>query len=217
MFRGGYLTVGRLRGIPIRLHWSLPVAAFVLSGFALEPVLWAGFFGLVSLHELGHAAVARAAGQRVLSVEVTGLGGLCRWQGQATPTQRALIAWGGVFAQVIVLLAALLARGLFGPPSSRALLQLLDVAIYTNLFLIAFNLLPLQPLDGAEAWPLAGIMRRRLARAWRLRRERRLAWVVKLEARAIEAGLDRRPSREAKKIVADALAEIDKQRGLKRD
>ena len=42
MFNSGYLTVGEVRGIRLRLHWTLPLGALLLGG--LSPVAWVAFF-----------------------------------------------------------------------------------------------------------------------------------------------------------------------------
>jgi len=181
MFEQGYLTVGRWRGAPIRLHFSLPLGALLFSGFRFEPVFWVAFFGLVLIHEFGHAMVARRLGQTVLSIDVTGFGGICRWAGSATDYDRSRIAWGGVAAQAVVLAVAVAVA--FALPAEGSLLraQLLSVFIGTNLWLMALNLLPLAPLDGAQAWRLPGQL---LAR----HRGRRIL-------RGIHTGAEVRPTR----------------------
>ena len=160
--RAGYLTVGRFRGIPVRLHWSLPLGALVFGGGRFAPGLWVGFFLLVLLHELGHATVVRHHRMRVLSVEIHALGGLCRWEGMASPLARATIAWGGVWAQLALLLGTVLTLALLGAPRGRFAVEMVEAFTTINLFLVALNLLPVRPLDGAEAWPLLPLLWRRL-------------------------------------------------------
>jgi stage IV sporulation protein FB len=155
MFDRGFLTIARLKGIPIRIHWTMPVGALVFGGLRFAPAFWLGFFVLVLVHELGHAFYVQRYGHRVLSIEVTGFGGLCRWSGAATPYERAAIAWGGVVAQGLLLLAALAVLLALGPPRALWSAELAHVFTRTNLWLIGLNLLPFRPLDGAEAWPLA--------------------------------------------------------------
>jgi len=161
MFETGYWTVARLRGAPIRLHWTVPVEAVLFSGLRFAPAFWLAFFGLILLHELGHAAVVRYFRHRVHAIDVTGFGGLCHWSGTATPIERAAIAWGGVLAQVVVLGATLGLLAVFGPPPNLWTAEVADVFVRTNIWLIALNLLPVPPLDGAEAWPLFRHLRER--------------------------------------------------------
>jgi stage IV sporulation protein FB len=162
MMDRGYLTIGRFRGVPLRLHWTLPLGALIFGGFRFVPAFWVGFFLLVLGHELGHAFFVQRYRHQVLSVDVTGFGGLCRWVGRATPYERAVIAWGGVLVQGLILLVAVAVLFAAGPPRSVWSVQLADVFTRTNLWLIGLNLLPLAPLDGKEAWPLVGHLADRL-------------------------------------------------------
>jgi Zn-dependent protease len=182
MFESGYFQIGRIRGAPIRVHWSIAVGALVFSNFTFSPGAWLGFALLILLHELGHAALVMRYGLRVVSVDLHGLGGLCRWAGEATPWQRAVIAWGGVLAQLILLGATYGAIALFGPPPSTFLLELAYVFIKTNEWLMAINLLPVPPLDGANAW--------QILKVWRTRRPARPLDHARREVRQIER-LDR--------------------------
>ena len=154
MFDRGYLTLGRIHGIPIRAHWTMPLGALIFGGFRFAPAFWLGFFLLVLAHELGHAYFVRRYRHHVLAIEVTGFGGLCRWSGYATPYERAVIAWGGVVAQGLILILAVALLMVFGPVRSLWAAELAHVFTTTNLWLIGLNLLPFRPLDGAEAWPL---------------------------------------------------------------
>ncbi len=154
MLERGSLTLARLRGIPIRAHWTLPLGALFFSGFRFAPGFWIGFFLLVLIHELGHAALVRAFRLRVVGIDVTGFGGLCHWSGMATERQRGAIAWGGVLAQLALLAVAAGSLFVLGRPPTRFAAELFSVFTYTNVYLIGLNLLPIPPLDGFEAWKL---------------------------------------------------------------
>lgn len=164
MFRRGYLTIGRLYGAPIKLHWSIPIAAFVFCGFRWSPGFIVGFTLLILTHELGHAAVVRFFGLDVQVVEVTGLGGACHWAGNASPFEESLIAWGGVFAQLLLLGATLIWLRIVGAPTTLLSAQVASVFYGTNLWLIAINLVPVRPLDGARAWRIFSVWRERAPR-----------------------------------------------------
>jgi len=159
-FRGGYLTVGRWRGAPVRLHWTLPIGALVFGQGRIVPGFWLGFFLLVFLHELGHAFLVKLFRHRVNSIDVHAFGGVCCWSGEPTAIDRARIAWGGVLAQGLAYGAARAALALAGPPETIFVWQLAAAFTMTNLWLIAINLIPVPPLDGAEAWKLFGLGRR---------------------------------------------------------
>ena len=158
---GGYLTLGRWRGAPVRAHWTLPVGAFVFGQGRFLPGFWLGFFLLVLIHELGHAMLVRRYRQQVVSIDIHALGGVCRWTGDPTAIMRARIAWGGVLAQAVLLVAAYVALAIAGPPESVLAAHLAAAFTTTNIWMIAINLIPVPPLDGAEAWKLPGLLARR--------------------------------------------------------
>ena len=166
MFHSGYYTIARFKGAPIRLHWTIPLGALVFGRFEIVPGFWLGFFLLVLIHEIGHAIVVRACGMRVNGIDIHGLGGQCRFDGLASSLKIALIAWGGVWAQIVLFAATTIAVLLIGEPKGTFALQMLHAFRETNLFMMAFNLLPIPPLDGAQAWPLFKILWER----WRMRR-----------------------------------------------
>jgi stage IV sporulation protein FB len=159
----GYFLVGRpLFRIPLRVHWSIVFLIFVLGGPAnANPIRWGAVVFLVLAHEYGHAMVVRWAGAVPVSIELHGFGGLCRWEGYVTPIARACIAWGGIWAQSVVFVAALIARAIVEPPDRSPLGQVLAVFLLSNAAMAAFNLIPFPPLDGAEAWKLPWLLARR--------------------------------------------------------
>jgi len=99
-------------------------------------------------------------------VDVHGLGGECRWSGNASPLQRAAIAWGGVWGQLAMFVVALVVSWLVAGAMGSFGADLFYALTFGSLFLAALNLLPFPPLDGAEAWKLP----RLLAERWRRRR-----------------------------------------------
>jgi stage IV sporulation protein FB len=160
MFDTGYLRLFSWRGASVRVHWTLPLGAIVFGGGSIAPAFWLGFVLLVALHEFGHAAVALRMKQHVVAIDITGFGGMCRWTGTATPIQRSLIAWGGILVQAMLLLAALALVALVPGVLHGWTGEFVSVFLWTNLWLIALNLLPFPPLDGAHAWRLMGELRR---------------------------------------------------------
>ncbi len=160
MLGRGYWLLGRWLGAPIRLHFSLLLGLLFFSRFQFRPGFFVGYPLLVLAHELGHAALVRRFGHRVVGVEVTGFGGVCQWDGNATPFEEAAIAWGGVLAQALVWVGAWLWFWL-NPPSTRFGFELADTFADRNLWLMIFNLAPIPPLDGARAWRIFGLWRER--------------------------------------------------------
>src|SRR4051812_17573189 len=158
---GGYWTLGRLRGAPVRVHWSAPVGPLFFGQLRFVPGFWLAFVGLILVHEIGHAFMVAAFGGRVRAIDVTGIGGECRYDGNVSPIQRALIAWGGVLAQLAVLIVAGLLLLVFGSPESQFFADVAQACTFYNLTLIGLNLLPFRPLDGHEAWKLVPLLRAR--------------------------------------------------------
>ena len=109
--RGGYLAIGRWRGAPLRLHWTLPVGALLFGQGRFVPGFWLGFFLLVFVHELGHAVLVRRYGHGVVSIDIHALGGVCRWSGEPTAIDRSRIAWGACWRRP--------SRSSSPPPPSR--------------------------------------------------------------------------------------------------
>lgn len=158
---GSSWKLGKIAGVPVRLHWSALLGALFFSGFRLAPGAWLGFFIVILIHELGHALVVRKTGQRVLGVEIHAFGGHCEWAGNPTPIGRAAIAWGGVWAQLGLFLVALPLALVLGDSLGTFGAELFRALTISNLILAAINLVPIKPLDGAEAWKLVPLLRAR--------------------------------------------------------
>jgi Zn-dependent protease len=153
-FEHGGIKIGRIGQATLRLHWTLLAGPFVFTGLRYDPVAWACLLGLIVAHQLGHALMVKAAGASITQVEVTGYGGLCHFRGEASALGRAAIAWGGLLAQLALLAAAEGYLKLFGMPFSPLAFRVFSTLTDSNAWLIAVNLLPIAPLDGAEAWRL---------------------------------------------------------------
>lgn len=194
--KSGYLWIGRFRGAPIRLHWTVPIGIFVFSGLRFAPGAWLGFVLLILVHELGHALAVAHARLPVTSVEVLGFGGLCHWSGYPTPRQRVLIAWGGVLAQAALAAVTFAAVLTLGRPAQPFAADLVDAFLRTNLWLMLINLMPIPPLDGVEAWGIVG-----LVRAARARR--------RMDAEAKIAAEERARLREARATELHSLSEVE--------
>jgi hypothetical protein len=193
MFSSGYVTLGRLGGAPVRVHWSAPLGAFVFTGFAFAPGLWAGFFLLVVLHELGHAALVRRLGYHVVAVRVHAFGGDCQWAGDPTRAEDAVVAWGGVLAQAALWLSTWAVLLVTGWPESPLLVTLAITFTAVNARMILFNLIPIPPLDGHRAWPLIPML-------WEARQEQR---EYQRQRAARQAQRDREVARERRRAEVD--------------
>lgn len=159
---GGWLTLGSLRGAPIRLHWTLPFGALAWSRFSFAPAMWLAFALLILIHELGHALLVLRFGLGLSEIALHGAGGYCRHERPGSRYEESVIAWGGVLGQVLLLGGTELVGLVLGPPASAGAAQVRHVFTEANLWLMLVNLLPLGGLDGAKAWPLVGMLLARL-------------------------------------------------------
>jgi stage IV sporulation protein FB len=148
-----------IAGIPVFLHPSVFLSVIVLGCvYGVQVGSFVGLFVLLIAHELGHAALIRRFGMRPTAIVIHGAGAECRYVGTASPWQRAVIAWGGVLAQAAILVAVIVPSGLgWLPRSVMGSSFVITIGGY-NLFMIAFNLIPIRPLDGKEAWSLLPLL-----------------------------------------------------------
>jgi Zn-dependent protease len=155
----------RLYGAEVRVHVT---AWFFIAIIALStlksPLLGlaaiSAYLGMVLLHECGHAYIANRLGYRVYGIEVGAFHGLCRYESHGRERDEAIIAWGGVAAQLalaipIIALDQILALR-SGAPFVSGMVMILG---YYSALLALINLIPVAPLDGARAWRLPRILR----------------------------------------------------------
>jgi len=171
-------SVGRLFGIPIRVHWTMLALVLVFVIFArdaqmaLQMVALTGLV-LVSvvLHELGHALVARRFGLETRQILLMPLNGAAVLDGRpARWSHDFWIAFAGPLTSLAF--AGLgLGLGLFigDEPGQGNVLR--DFGLF-NLYIGAFNLVPAFPLDGGR------MLRAGLERALDARRATRIAALV---------------------------------------
>lgn len=184
----GNLTLGRLGGVQVRIHWSwLVVFALIVWSLAAtvfpsqNPELSDGvhlamavaaalvFFASVLLHELGHAWQARRDGLEIDGITLWLFGGVAQFKGAfPNPGAEFRIAIAGPLVTV-VLSGGFMLLALAGLPSAVD-----GVAAwlgYINLTLLVFNLIPALPLDGGR------VLR---AALWRARGD--LDWATRVAA-----------------------------------
>lgn len=160
--RRGYLRATLWNDVVVNIHWSTPLGAFILGHFAFVPAFWLGVCLIIFIHEVGHAAMVWMLGGHVDELEVDGAGGRCTFYGELSEIDHALIAWGGVLAQAVLLALTYLLLQTLGSPRSIHWKELAYAFTRINVLFIAFNLLPVRSLDGKEAWPLIPILYEKL-------------------------------------------------------
>ena len=173
------IPLGHVAGVEVRLHWTWWIAATLIT-ISLSGAVFPGevhglsdasyltmglvttvlFFASLLLHELGHALTARHDGIPTRGITLWMLGGVARSGAPfPSPGVEARVALAGP-AVSAVLAAAFVAAGQIAalPDAVAAVLEWLG---WTNLILLAFNMIPALPLDGGRVlrailWRLTG-------------------------------------------------------------
>jgi Zn-dependent protease/predicted transcriptional regulator len=167
------IKLGRIFGVQLGLHYSWLIIALLvmlsLAGqFHSANPQWGGgtiwvtaiitgvlFFVAIILHELSHAAVAKARGLPVRSITLFALGGVAQIEKDAADAKTEFwMAIVGPIASVIIgVLCLLLAWALgwapWGAPTTPAVAMLMWLGVI-NIALAIFNLIPGYPLDGGR-------------------------------------------------------------------
>lgn len=161
----GYIKIATIRGTPVLLHWSFLVGCiFIALLFRAEAqeilYICTAYATLIILHELGHAVAARSFGMQVYSIELSGIGGICRAE---IPKSRAA-ALTYVSAGLIVQLCLLVVAGTYishnGWPTTTAGGSIAFALTGINALMILWNLIPMKErrqnhgTDGYLLWKL---------------------------------------------------------------
>ncbi len=179
----GSWRIATILGIPLRLHWSFGLVFLYIfylgrgeawdwlaMGWALGFVL--ALFACVTLHEYGHAIMARRFGVPTRDIVLSPIGGIARLERlPSKPIQELLIALAGPLVNVVIAgflglsffsypaeTRELLFRGLILREHNYLLPQLpfwsyfLISLFFVNILLALFNLLPAFPMDGGRVF-----------------------------------------------------------------
>ncbi|MEU9485373.1 site-2 protease family protein [Streptomyces decoyicus] len=166
----GSVRVGHVVGVPLRMHWSVPLlvglfayglghqglpvwtpgrsdAVYAVAGVAGAALL----MGSLLLHETAHAATARRKQISVEDVTLWALGGTTRMGRPQTAAAAFAVAVSGPLISLVIggvaLGAGIGLHELSGWAVPSVVLAWLG---WANLFLGVFNLLPAVPLDGGR-------------------------------------------------------------------
>lgn len=160
--------LARLAGIDVYVHSTfLILLAWVALSHYLESrsvaAMMAGLlfvltlFGVIVLHELGHALTARRFGIRTRDITLLPIGGVARLERiPDDPRQELLVALAGPAVNVVIaaaLFALLQLTSGLEPLGALSVTQgsFAERVMIVNVFLAAFNLLPAFPMDGGRA------------------------------------------------------------------
>ncbi|GIP39204.1 stage IV sporulation protein FB [Paenibacillus sp. J31TS4] len=136
----------RAAGIRLRFHplFVLLLGLSLLTGYFVEMLT---LFGIVFIHELGHAAAARSFGWKVTEIQLLPFGGVAVVEdsGAIPAREEIAVALAGPLQNGwMALLAQFMLHAGWGNPDWWAYF------LEANLMLALFNLLPVLPLDGGK-------------------------------------------------------------------
>ncbi len=155
----GSLPLFTFKGIKVSLHWSwLLVAVWQIAerkdaydhpGWAAAEYL--ALFGIVLLHEFGHAFATRQVGGRSDNILLWPFGGIAYVNAPRRPGAHLWsIAAGPLVNVVLVPVFWLLFRYVMPGDASPDAHRFAMIIQIINLILLIFNMLPVYPMDGGQ-------------------------------------------------------------------
>jgi len=160
MQKSGAFRIFSVAGINVYLHWTWFLVALI--GFQnpmgkYDSPVWnileyLSLFGIVLLHEFGHALACRQVGGRADTIMLWPLGGVAF---VSPPPRPGAVLWSitaGPLVNVLLIpltVPALLALARFEKPVSD-FQQYYHHLAFINTFLLLFNMLPVYPMDGGQ-------------------------------------------------------------------
>jgi len=159
----GSLRLFRLSGIEVFLHWSwFVVAVYEIQqrdGGRYSSIKWnileyLGLFAIVLLHEFGHALACRQVGGRANRIVLWPLGGVAYVDPPPRPGATLWSIAAGPLVNV-ALVPVILGLGYVSRQAgwyqlAPDLHTLLKRIFLIDIWLLAFNILPIYPLDGGQ-------------------------------------------------------------------
>lgn len=164
--------LARIAGIDLKVHASfllvIALGAMQWGGFGVRGAIFGALlmllmFASVTLHEFGHALVAKVFDIPTKDITLYPIGGVAQLTRRPkTPLQEFLIAIAGPAVNVVLAIGLYAVGSLFYEPSDlwetmRAprsemptLMTMVAMLINSNAVLAAFNLIPALPMDGGR-------------------------------------------------------------------
>ncbi|HKB04599.1 MAG TPA: site-2 protease family protein [Gemmataceae bacterium] len=158
----GSIRLFRLAGVTVHLHWTWLIVAYIAVRYRADQygsLVWnvaeyLALFGIVLLHEYGHALACRSVGGRADHIVLWPLGGIAF---VAPPPRPGALLWSIVAGPLVNLVLVpvtfgilILAASMGLEESSPDAFRFVWSVTYINLLLLIFNMLPVYPLDGGQ-------------------------------------------------------------------
>ncbi len=160
----GSIRLFRIFAIDVYVHWSWLVVAYFqveyrrdISGYS--SVSWimleyVALFGIVTLHEFGHALACKSVGGVAQTIVLWPLGGVAY---VSPPPRPGPVLWSIAAGPLVNVLLVPVTLGLFAlsfywgyDTANPDLHRFLSAMLAINLVLLIFNMLPVYPLDGGQ-------------------------------------------------------------------
>lgn len=156
---GGSLRLFRFRGIDVFVHWTW----LLLVGYELQfrqsdynSKIWnlielLTVFGIVLMHEFGHALATRSVGGKADRILLWPLGGIAFVRAPQRPGATLWAIAAGPLVNVILIpvtVGAYLLAVRFHMPAD--VLKYAEMLAWINAGLLIFNIMPFYPLDGGQ-------------------------------------------------------------------
>src|SRR5882762_2374865 len=159
----GTIRLFKFGGIQVYLHptWFLAAAYFFTQRAGVyRSAIWAAYeyialFGIVLLHEFGHAFACRQVGGQANEIVLWPLGGIAF---VSPPPRPGAFLWSIAAGPLVNVLLVPVTIGAFMLGRAQGLAEtnpdadhfLLYAGVIMNLGLLIFNILPIYPLDGGQ-------------------------------------------------------------------
>jgi len=160
--RQGSIRLFRFAGIDVFLHWWW----FLLAAYGIQSrsgryssITWGvleylALFLIVLLHEFGHALACRQVGGQANQILLWPFGGVAYVDPPQRPGATLWSIAAGPLVNVVLFPILwgliLLGRSLGWPGTMPDLYRLVNTVLWIDVRLLAFNILPIYPLDGGQ-------------------------------------------------------------------
>jgi Zn-dependent protease len=153
----GSFRLFQVSGINVYLHWSWLLVAYVeiqirqrdYENFVFNVLEYLSIFGIVLLHEFGHAFACRSVGGLANRIVLWPLGGVAV---VSPPPRPGAVLWSIAAGPLVnvVLIAPTVGLVFLTDGMSADLRHFAMSLAVINLGLLIFNMLPIYPLDGGQ-------------------------------------------------------------------
>lgn len=157
--RRGSIHLFKFAGVDVFLHWSWFLFALIevkmrvgtYSSLGWNVAEYLALFFIVLLHEYGHALACRQTGGIANRIVLWPLGGVAYVE---PPPRPGAVLWslaaGPLVNVALIPVLLVLAKAVREVAPTSNLHELLKASFIINVILLAFNVLPIYPLDGGQ-------------------------------------------------------------------